>query len=160
MVIMIALSFNYNHHIQVVNEMPISMERSVERRCRLEPQVLLVPLSYNIVLLLLCAVYGFLTRKLPENYNESWYIFIAVTTTIFVWVASIPTYFVAFYAQYQVSLLSMTLIVNGVVISVCLFVPKIYAVYNVPERDIRISRLGSRRLSIGVGMSDSNSTMK
>ena len=132
--------------------MPVSTIQRVELQCKLPLQNLLIPLSYNIILLLLCAIFGFLTRKLPDNFNESWYIFIAVTTTMFVWIACLPTYFVAFYAYHKAALLALGLIMNGIVISLCLYAPKIYAIYYVDEKDIQISRLGSRRLSVSVGI--------
>ena len=83
--------------------MPVPTERFVELFCNLPLVALLPPLSLNILLVCACAVYGFLTRKLPENFNESWYIFVSVATTLFLWLVFLPTYFTAFYASHQVS---------------------------------------------------------
>ena len=52
--------------------MQIPTEKHVELLCDLELQGFLPPLCYNLLLILLCGVYGYLTRKLPENFNESW----------------------------------------------------------------------------------------
>ena len=58
--------------------MKVLTERHVELFCDLPLVSFLAPVAYNVALILLAAVYGFLTRKLPENYNESWYIFIYI----------------------------------------------------------------------------------
>ena len=83
--------------------MPVLTSPRVELYCHVDLVSLLTPLIYNLVILLLCAVHGFLTRKHPENFNESWHIFISVSTTSFVWAVFLPAYFTAFYAYNQVS---------------------------------------------------------
>ena len=50
----------------------VPVEKHVELFCEFPLVGLLAPLSYNLLLILLCAVNGFLTRRLPENFNESW----------------------------------------------------------------------------------------
>ena len=120
-------------------KMPIPTERFVELLCVLPLQNLLIPLCFNLLLLVLCAIFGFLTRKLPDNFNESWYIFISVTTTLFVWIAFLPTYFVAFFAYHKAALLALALILNAAVTTLCLFAPKIYALYYVDEKRIKVT---------------------
>ena len=120
-------------------QMPVPTERYVELLCDLPLYNLVVPLSYNLLLLLLCAIFGFLTRKLPDNFNESWYIFISVTTTLFVWIAFLPTYFVSFYAYHKAALLALALILNSAVTALCLFAPKLYALFYVDEKMIKVT---------------------
>ena len=120
-------------------QMPISTQKFVELVCHISSESLLIPLSYNLLLLLLCAGYGFLTRKLPDNFNESWYIFISVSTTLFVWVAFLPTYSMAYYAYHKSALLGLALLMNAAVTAVCLFAPKIYAIYYIPEESIKVT---------------------
>ncbi len=122
---------------------PVVTERYVELQCDLQLEALLIPLSFNILLLLLCAVFGFLTRQLPDNFNESWYIFISVVTTIFIWIAFLPTYLVAFYAYHKAALLSLALVLNASVTLLCLFVPKLYAVYWIDEKNIKVSNFNN-----------------
>ena len=54
------------------------------------------------------------------------------------WVVFLPTYYMTFYAQHQAALLAFCLVVNGACILICLFLPKIYAVYFVDEKNMRI----------------------
>jgi hypothetical protein len=117
----------------VVSKMPIPTEKYAELFCQLPLEGLLIPLSYNLLLILCCGTYGYLTRKLPENFNESWYIFVSVSTTSFIWVIFLPTYFTTFYAHHQMALLALSLILNAYVTLLCLFVPKIYAIVFLAE---------------------------
>ena len=116
--------------------MPVPTLRYVELLCELPMEGFLAPLAYNLVLILISTYYAFKTRKLPDNFNESRYIFLCVCTTLFLWAAFLPTYFAAFYAYHRAILLSVALIMNSVVMLLCLFVPKIYAVVYVDESAI------------------------
>jgi hypothetical protein len=127
--------------------MPVLTEEYVELLCNMPLLSLVIPLSFNLLLLLLCAVFGFLTSKLPDNFNESWYIFISVSTTLFIWIAFLPTYLMAFYAYHKAALLALALILNASVTILCLFVPKIYAVYFVDEKSIQITNFGNTNFS-------------
>ncbi len=124
---------------RAVQQMPVLIEKYSESLCETPLEALLIRISYNLILLVDCAVYGFLTRKLPENFNESQFIFISVTTTIFIWLVFLPTYLTSFYAYHQALLLALCLILNGFITLVCLFVPKLYAVYFVEEKDLKFS---------------------
>lgn len=110
-------------------KMPVRTEKKVELFCDVRLTGLLPPLAFNLVIILSCAILGFLTRRLPQNFNESWYIFVAVSTTLFTWLIFLPTYFTAKNAIYRVILLISSLLLNGSITLVCLFVPKVYAVY-------------------------------
>ena len=122
---------------EAVEKMPIETQPYLELYCKLELRALLIPLVYNLVIILLCAVHGFLTRSLPENFNESKYIFVSVMTTTFLWVVFMPTYFTTFYAYQKSILLATCLILNATITLLLLFIPKIYAVYFVNESKIK-----------------------
>ena len=121
-----------------VEQMPVWLERYVELKCERPQLILLTPLSFNLVLLLLCLLFAFLTRQLPDAFNESWYILLSVTTTLIVWMAFIPTYFVTFYAYHREALLSLALTLNSYCNIVCLFAPKMYALFWVKDEDIQM----------------------
>ena len=119
--------------------MPVPTERHVERTCALPVEALVLPVSYNLVLILIAAIYGYKTRKLPNNFNESGYIFSCVCSTLFLWVAFLPTYFAAFHATHKSMLLILSLLLNSSVILVLIFVTRIYALYYVEEDKLHFS---------------------
>ena len=88
-------------------KLPIQLKPYVELFCTLPKESLLIPLSINLILVLLCTFFGFKTRKLPENFNESKCIFLCVCSTLFLFTAFLPTYFAAFYAYHKSVLLSL-----------------------------------------------------
>ena len=53
-------------------KMPNEYAAYVELYCDKSTVWLLIPLAYNLMLMVVCAMIGFVTRKLPENFNESW----------------------------------------------------------------------------------------
>ena len=116
--------------------MPVKTEEYVELRCDRSKLVLLAPFSFNLFLLLLCAVFAFLTRQLPDGFNESWYILLSVITTLIIWMTLIPTYFITFYAYYREALLSLALSLNALCNMICFFAPKVYALFWVPDDKI------------------------
>ena len=122
---------------QVIQKMPIETQPYLEQLCILEQRGLLIPLTYNLLLVLLCAIHGFLTRSLPDNFNESRYIFFSVLTTSFLWTCFVPTYFSTFYSHHKSILLATCLILNAYITLLLLFVPKIYAVYYVHDSKIK-----------------------
>ncbi len=125
--------------------MPVATEKFVELQCDLPFLNIIAPLSFNLFLLLLCTVVGFLTCKLPDNFNESWYIFFSVSTTLFIWIAFLPTHMLAFYAYHKAALLALALILNAYVTIACLFLPKVYALFFVDEKQIKISNFDVTR---------------
>ncbi len=78
-------------------------------------------------------------RGLPENFNESRYIFVSVLTTAFLWLVFLPTYLTAQRASYRAVLLGACLTLNAGVTLLCLFAPKLYAIYCVDEQDMQVS---------------------
>ncbi|XP_059161880.1 metabotropic glutamate receptor 4-like [Physella acuta] len=106
---------------------PVLTEKFVELACDLTFPGLVTFLTYNLVLVSLCSVFAFKSRKLPDNFNESRFISMCVSTTLVIWLAFIPTYFTAGREYVRVLLLSVSLILNHTVALVFLFLPKVYA---------------------------------
>lgn len=117
----------------------IEIEKRVELTCSNPPMALSIPLGFNIILLSVCVILGYLSRKLPENFNESWYIFVSVATTMFLWIVFLPTYFTMFYVYYKVVILGVCVLINGIITLLCLFIPKVYALYCVDDELIQPS---------------------
>ncbi|CAL1527298.1 unnamed protein product, partial [Lymnaea stagnalis] len=106
---------------------PVTTEKFVELTCDMTLPGLASFLAYNLVLVLLCSLFAFKTRKLPDNFNESRFISMCVSTTLVIWLAFIPTYFTAGREFVRVLLLSLALLLNHTVALVFLFLPKIFA---------------------------------
>ncbi len=128
--------------------MPIPTLPYVEMSCARPVLAFLLPLSLNLVLILACAVLGFLTRKLPENFNDSWYIFLSVSSTLFMWVVFLPTYFTMFYAVYKAAMLLLCLLLNAAITVGCQFAPKLYALYYVQEEKMKFSTTGTTSTAV------------
>ena len=122
--------------------MPVATEKYVELYCHQALNGFLPPLAFNLLLIFLCAIYGFLSRKLPENFNESWYIFVSVSTTTFLLMVFLPAYFTAFYSVHQVVLLASCLFIVPSVTLLCLYCPKVYAIYFVDETKLGLATIG------------------
>ena len=117
-------------------QMPVLTEEYVELYCDRPMPILMTPLVFNLAILFVCCIFAFLTRKLPDGFNESMYIFLSVSTTLFIWIAFLPTYFLTFYAYHKEALLALALLLNSLACIVCLFTPKVYALFYLKDSDI------------------------
>ncbi|GFT27472.1 metabotropic glutamate receptor 3, partial [Nephila pilipes] len=106
--------------------------------CGLDGISVLLGLFYNMILLLLCTIYAYKTRNIPENFNETKWISFTMYSSCIIWLAFIPIYCSAM-QDYKVrsTILSMSVSVSGTVTLVCIFLPKIYIVLFHPERNVR-----------------------
>ena len=119
--------------------MPVKSEEYVELYCDVPQMSLVIGTSFNLLLIAGCSILAFIARGLPDNFNECWYIFLCVVTTIFIWIAFFTTYFSAFYVVYKAALLAAALILNSLVVIIAFFGPKIYAIAFIADKDIKIS---------------------
>ena len=108
--------------------MPSIFEKYVELYCYKTTIWFLIPLSYNLFIMLLCAWIGFFTRKLPNNFNESWFIFVSVATTLFAWVVFIPAYFTVANVSLQSAILGFALMLVNLVTLLLQYLPILYAI--------------------------------
>ncbi|KRX81127.1 Metabotropic glutamate receptor 3 [Trichinella sp. T6] len=96
------------------------------------------PLSmiYNVLLIILCTVYAFKTRKIPENFNETKYIGFTMYATCIIWLAFIPIYFGTNQNfKIQTTSLCMCISLSGTVALCCFFAPKVYIVLFQPQKN-------------------------
>ncbi|KAK0054486.1 metabotropic glutamate receptor 4 [Biomphalaria pfeifferi] len=127
---------------------PVLTEKFVELSCDMTLPGLISFLVYNLFLVTLCSIFAFKTRKLPENFNESRFITMCVSTALIIWLSFIATYFTATKDNVRVLLLSMTLLINHTVALVFLFLPKIYAAVYVDGMETESNR-GSMLRHVG-----------
>ena len=138
---------------EVKTRQQIVIKKHVELYCDSSLQGFLPPLAYNMALIISCGIHAFLTRQLPENFNEAWYIFVSVTTTSFLWMGFLPTYFTTMNASYQVILIAFCLFFNASITLMCMFMPKIFAIYFVDESKIKFSpAIGTETSSINTNI--------
>ena len=71
-------------------------------RCRSSGTSIAVSLFYNMILVGLCTIYAFKTRKIPENFNEAKYIAFAMYSTCVVWASYVPIYFGSLRGDFRV----------------------------------------------------------
>ncbi|XP_037045817.1 metabotropic glutamate receptor 3-like [Bradysia coprophila] len=106
--------------------------------CKVSEISLVLSLMFNMLLILLCTLYAFKTRKIPENYNEAKYIAFTMYSTCIVWLAFLPIYFSTKNDyRIQMSCLCTCLMISASVPLGCLFVPKVYLVLFQPYKNVR-----------------------
>lgn len=105
--------------------------------------------AYPIFLCIVCTVYAYKTRKMPEAFNESHYIGAAVYTTCIIWLAFVPVYIVSKDSTpIRVTSVCISTSLTALVVQFCLFWPKVYIIIFKPERNVRQSIMGPKSGSI------------
>ncbi|KAG8240867.1 hypothetical protein J6590_100285, partial [Homalodisca vitripennis] len=107
----------------------------------------LISLSYPFVLIGVCTVYAFLTRKCPDGFNEARHIGFTNYTAIVIWLAFVPLYIASTSYNIRVVTLALSLSLSGFVQLCCLFFPKIYIVVFTPEKNTKEVVMGHNRTS-------------
>lgn len=77
--------------------------QTVILKCNVKDPSMLISLTYDVILVVLCTVYAFKTRKCPENFNEAKFIGFTMYTTCIIWLAFLPIFYVTS-SDYRVSL--------------------------------------------------------
>ncbi|CAD7094167.1 unnamed protein product [Hermetia illucens] len=106
--------------------------------CKASQESMVLSLGFNMLLIVLCTVYAFKTRKIPENFNEAKYIGFTMYSTCIVWLAFLPIYFGS-NSDYKMQLASlcMCISISAYVVVGCLFTPKVYLVLFQPDKNVR-----------------------
>ena len=112
---------------------------STELRCGESPYIgLSITLGYNFLLLIVTTYFAIRTRKVPQNFNEAKFISFTMYTLCILWLAFIPTYFATttvLGTVYETGSLMLAIILNATVTLCILFLPKIYCLFFVGEKD-------------------------
>ncbi|XP_062400749.1 glutamate receptor, metabotropic 2a [Sardina pilchardus] len=132
----------------------VSPERRdiVTLKCNSKDASMLVSLTYNCVLIILCTVYAFKTRKCPENFNEAKFIGFTMYTTCIIWLAFQPIFYVTA-SDYRVQTTTMCISVSlsGSVVLGCLFAPKVHIILFQPQKNVTTLRVATTRFSVTTG---------
>ncbi|KAF6037010.1 hypothetical protein EB796_004685 [Bugula neritina] len=117
-------------------------------KCKLKESSLLISLTYNMALIIVCTVHAVFTRNIPSDYNESKFIGFTMYTTCIIWLSFCPVYF-GMKSSYtiQVTTLCTAIILSASVALVCLFGPKVYIILFKPEKNRRKTTVDRQRFS-------------
>ncbi|KAJ8047651.1 Metabotropic glutamate receptor 3 [Holothuria leucospilota] len=126
-----------------------SKDRSEARlTCSISDTDLVISLAYDMALIVLCTLYAFKSRKIPENFNEAKFIAFTMYTTCVIWLAFLPVFIVTNeYFKIQTTTLCISVSLSATVALCCLFVPKVYIIVFQPHKNVRSLRSTSTRRS-------------
>ncbi|XP_017768785.1 PREDICTED: metabotropic glutamate receptor 5-like, partial [Nicrophorus vespilloides] len=116
--------------------------------CDTTPEGVLIPLTFDFFLILLCTLYALKTRNVPENFNEAKFIGFAMYTTCVIWVAFVPIYFGS---DSKVITMCMCVTLSAMVTWIFLFIPKLYIILFRPERNNRSFFTTSKSIRCHIG---------
>jgi hypothetical protein len=106
--------------------------RTLELRCGESPYFgLSVSLCYNLFLLILSTYFAFLTRKVPDNFNEAKFINVTMYSLCIIWLGFLPAYFasIQFGTVYENFFLLLAVILSASATLLCLLAPKVFIVF-------------------------------
>ncbi|XP_072027409.1 metabotropic glutamate receptor-like [Amphiura filiformis] len=103
-------------------------QNKLEQYCQMD-HFFIIGGTYNSLIILSCCYYAFKARKVPDNYNESRFIALSVYSTVVVCLAAVPVFATATTVLQKVATISFVLLVNAYITLICLYLPKIYAIY-------------------------------
>ena len=117
--------------------MPTFSEEIVYKECSTHrDNGFLICISFNLVLMGMCASNAFKTRTLPANFNETKYIMFSIYITILLWLSFLSTYFTAQNYILKSFWMGSALLSNVLSTLVFLFLPKLYAVYFLSQEEV------------------------
>ena len=118
----------------------------------------LIALVYPFMLIAMCTVFAFKTRKTPDGFNETKFIGFTAYTTCIIWIAFLPLYITATTNTIRVVTLSLSVAANGTVALGCIFVPKVYICLFRPEKNTREAVM-TRKMSNASSLSQAGNTI-
>ncbi|KAM7003047.1 LOW QUALITY PROTEIN: metabotropic glutamate receptor 3 [Tautogolabrus adspersus] len=123
--------------------------QTVILKCNVRDSSMLLSLGYDVLLVILCTVYAFKTRKCPENFNEAKFIGFTMYTTCIIWLAFLPIFYVTS-SDYRVQTTTMCISVSlsGFVVLGCMFAPKVHIIMFQPQKNVASHRLNLNRFSV------------
>ena len=104
-------------------------EKLVNWMCSVPELTFAACVSFNLLLMVVCAHHAFKTRNLPANFNETKYIMFSIYSTVLLWLSFLPTYYTAKRYTDKALALAVALLFNVLSSQTFVFLPKLYAVY-------------------------------
>lgn len=120
----------------------------VELICYTSTLTIAGPLGFDFFLIFMCTVYAVKTRNIPENFNEAKFIGFTMYTTLVIWLAFIPIYFIT---PVKILTLCLSISFSAIVALVIIYFPKIYIIIFKPEKNNRSQFTTAKNVRCHIG---------